>query len=206
MIVAIIQQLGGIVNVSEFREAVDEATAVNDYCNGFNPPLAPGAYYGYNTGWAQYQYPGVAYRWAYNFNAPGLVQVAIPPNFVLKATVKVVDLNTPVVNNVFTELGGVVAAPSLLTTDLTKLVLRVTGLYRGTGAGNVVRVCENGNAISMSFPLADNGGVNYSTFFFNTNVNVSAGLNIYTLQGALGSLLNALELKYVTFNLLLIDG
>ncbi len=199
MIVAIVKQLSGIVPIEEFRVAVDEATAVDDFCSEYNPPLNPADYLGFDSGWSEYQPPAPLYRWAYNFNAPGLVQVALTPEYDLKGSAKVVE-QLALVGGVFVELGGTVAAPQLIG-DLTKIVIRVVGLYRTTLAGAQLRLCENGVAISPAVPLAATAGV-WTTFAFNSNAAPSANLNVYTLEGFLGASVLA-ELKYVSLNLLL---
>jgi len=78
MIVAIIPQGTGKIRVEEFREAVDEATAVAAFCAEYTPPKTPADYLGYNTGWVSYQSPGKKKFWAYDFSSPGLVEVASP--------------------------------------------------------------------------------------------------------------------------------
>lgn len=65
--------------VQEFREAVDEATALTEFCNEYTPPLDPADYFSYNTGWGSYQQTDPGKRWSYDFASPGLVQTLIVP-------------------------------------------------------------------------------------------------------------------------------
>jgi len=78
MIVAIAPQGSGKVLVIDFREAVDVATAVADYCNAFTPPKNPADFQGYDTGWSSYQYNDPGKYWAYDVDAASLVQIPIP--------------------------------------------------------------------------------------------------------------------------------
>lgn len=200
MIVAIVKQLAGIVPIEEFREAVDEATAVVDFCFAYTPHLDPNDYLGYDSGWSSYQPPNPGYRWAYDFGNPGLVQQALTPTYDLRGSNKVVDQTAVLVGVAFSELGGLVAAPGLLTPDVTKIVMRVVGLCRTTGVGAQLQLQENGNPLSPAVPLPDTVGV-WTTFAFNTNTPPSANLNVYTLQGLLGAAVLA-EVRYVSVNLL----
>ena len=205
MIVAIINKTNpvGIIPVEEFREASDEATAVDDFCAGYTPPRDPDDYLGFDTGWSVFQPPAPTYRWAYNFSAPGLVQQALTPEYDVKLMTEIIA-PAIVLPGVETELGGVVAAPILLTDTLPKLVIRVTGLCKTTGAGASLQLKENGVPISLVFPLPDTAGV-WTPFAFNTNVAPSGGLNVYTVHGQLGLAVLA-EIKYVSLVALLLRG
>lgn len=78
MLVAIVVNQGvGKVKVEEVREAASTSAAVTAFCNEYTPPKSPGDYFGYDTGWGSYQYPDEGKCWAYDFDSPGLVQVAI---------------------------------------------------------------------------------------------------------------------------------
>jgi hypothetical protein len=199
MIVAIIKQLSGIVPVEEFREDIDEASAVDAFCLEYAPPLNPLDYLGFDTGWSVFQPPAPLTRWGYDFGAPGLVQIPLTPTYDLKVSNKVVEL-LALAGIVFVELGGVVAAPALLG-DPTKLIVRAVGLCRTTAVGAQVRISQNGVPISLDTALPATGGV-WAPFIINTNAPLVAGLNVYTLEGLLGLAVLA-ELKYVSFNLLL---
>lgn len=202
MIVAIINQTSpvGIVPVEEFRQASDEATAVADFCADYSPPKNPADYLGYDSGWSQYQPPAPTYRWAYDFGSPGLVQQAITPTYDLKVLTEVVQ--AAIALGADAELGGVVAAPVLLSSDLTKLVVRATGLVKTSGTGASLVLKENGVAVSPVFPLPDTGSA-WQAFAFNANVPPSTGLNVYTVWGQLGAAPTA-EVKYVSIAALLL--
>lgn len=202
MIVAIVNQTVpvGVVFVEEFLEAVDETTAVSVYCNGYTPPRNTADYLGFDTGWAEFVNPGPFFRWGYDFAAPGLVQVAVTPDFELKVSNQIIAQATALAGAAFSELGGLVAAPGVLFSTAQKLVLRVTGLYRATGAGAKLVVDENGVHISIAIPLADTAGV-FTPFAFNVNLPINNTLNVYTLNGLLGAAVLA-EIKYISFNLL----
>jgi hypothetical protein len=206
MIVAIINQTVpvGVKRVEEFREAVDEATAVVAYCNGYTPPRNVGDYLGFDSGWSSFQPPAPFNVWGYDFAAPGLVQIPVTPEFELKASSQILNAVTPIVDVAFAELGGIVAAPSLLVPELSSLVIRLVGLYRTTLTGAKLRVCQDGVAVSLELALTDTLGA-WTTFTLNTNVAPSAGLHVYTLEGLLGAAALA-ELKYVSFNLLRLYG
>jgi hypothetical protein len=73
MIVAIIETaVSGVASVEEFRDTVDEATAISNYCNDYSPPLDTGDYTGYDIGGSIQ--PAPAGGWHYDFDNPGLVQ------------------------------------------------------------------------------------------------------------------------------------
>lgn len=202
MIVAIVNQTlpSGIKRVEDFREAVDEASAVVAYCNSYNPPRNVGDYLGFDSGWSSFQPPAPFNVWGYDFAAPGLVQIPITPEFDLKVASQIINTVTPILDAAFAELGGIVAAPSLISNSLSSLVIRVVGLYRTTLAGAKLRVCQNGVTISPELDLTATAGV-WTTFALDTNVAPAAGLNVYTLEGLLGAAVLA-ELKWVSFNLL----
>lgn len=194
MLVAIIKVGTGIVVVEEFRMAADEATAVDDFCTEYTPPLNPVDYLGYDTGWSTFQPPAPTHRWAYNFDAPGLVQQALVPEYDVRLMSEIIAPATALAADA--ELGGLVAAPLLLTPDVSKIVMRVTGLAKTSGVGASLQLRENGNPISLAFPLADTAGV-WTAFAFNTSTPPTAGLNVYTVWGQLGATLAA-EIKYVS--------
>lgn len=80
MIVAIINQTApvGVVPVTQFQVAADQATALAEFVAAFNPPLNPADYLAVDTGWpgnqAQQPPSGPLYQWAWDFNAPGFVE------------------------------------------------------------------------------------------------------------------------------------
>lgn len=78
MIVAIVANVGtGQVKLEEFREAASEAAAVTAFVGEYSPPLDSGDYFGYDTGWSEGQKPSAGKRWAYDFDSPGLVELAL---------------------------------------------------------------------------------------------------------------------------------
>jgi hypothetical protein len=72
MIVGIIKIGAGLVALEEFRDAVDEATAVSDFCSGYSPALDVEDYLGVNASSIDLQK-----KWGWNFSeaAPALEQV-----------------------------------------------------------------------------------------------------------------------------------
>lgn len=201
MIVAIVNQTNpvGTVRVEEFREAASPGDAVTAFVNAYNPPLNPANWLGVDTGWAQYQPPAPDYIWAYDFGTALLVQQAITPEYSLLAAPQVLQQKT-LSSPALEEIAGVVAAPSLITPDISRLILRAIGKYRTTGLGSALRLYENGVAISPQLNLPNTNGA-WSVFALNTTTSLNAGVNVYTIQGQLGAAVLA-ELQYVSLNLL----
>lgn len=201
MIVAIVNQTNpvGIVRVDEFREAVSPGAAVDAFVNDYNPPLNPADWLGVDTGWVQYQPPAPDYTWAYDFGTALLVQQAIAPDYSLLAAPQVLQQKT-LLSVGLEEIAGVVAAPSLITPDVSRLVLRAIGKYRTTGLGSALRLFENNVAVSPQLNLPNTNGA-WSVFVLNTTTPLVAGVNVYTIQGQLGAAVLA-ELQYVSLNLL----
>jgi hypothetical protein len=75
VIVAIINQTApvGLVRVEEFRASDSASEAVDAFVSEQSPPLPPGNYLGFDTGWSSYTPPGKGQVWAYDFDAAGLV-------------------------------------------------------------------------------------------------------------------------------------
>jgi hypothetical protein len=150
MIVAIVNQTVpvGRVKVDEFRVAVDEAAAVAAYAASYNPPRNPLDYLGFDTGWVAYVSPTQPSSvWAYDFGAPGLVEVSSPGGLEpFSAEVLTVDA-TPTVITAFATADNIVYGIEAWVTarriDGTPkgFGTRIAGTFRrGTGAASLVQV------------------------------------------------------------------
>ena len=75
MIVAIVKIETGLEVVQEFRKAIDEITAVNDFCNEYNPTLNVSDYLGVNADSLDLQS-----NWGWDFSGLPPLFVEILPN------------------------------------------------------------------------------------------------------------------------------
>jgi hypothetical protein len=203
MIVAIVKNQPGIVPIEQFRqtetaqEALDAFLAIPTI-----PPRVPSDWVAIDTGWSVFQPPAALSRWAYDFNTATFAQVAITPDFELKAYSRIIE-SMALAGGAFVELSGIVASPFMLG-DPNKFVIRASGLIKTTGVGAQLRICQNGVPISLDTPLPNTADA-FAVFAINTNVALGTGANVYTLEGMLGAA-PAAELKYFALSLLLSSG
>lgn len=187
MIVAIVAQGAGVLPVQEFRESVDAATAVSDYCAEYTPPKNTADYLGYDTGWASFQAPAQGKEWSYDFANPGLIQTDLPIVLAFIGAEKVtkgeqaVTVDAPdwgVVDYITTN-------PAFFAQgDLSLICGRVVGRYSSDGAVDLQVVEDDGSTDVVVTPvlsLPSNGGA-WAYFAFDTNQTLRAGDNEYRLE------------------------
>lgn len=190
MIVAIVNQTSpsGLKRVEEFRAAEDETAAVNDFCNGYIPPRNPASWLGYDTGWSVYQPPASGFHWEYNFDSPGLTQVANGDAFDWRGMVSIVQAAKAIVGAGFQDLGELSIDLGFVFEDITQGRLRVWGRYKSAFAGGTapqLRLRSAGVDYAIA-DLADSGG-NFVNFALLSNVSLPQGRVLFTLQGKLNA-------------------
>jgi hypothetical protein len=183
MIVAIVNQTApaGLVKVSQFLEAVDEATAVAAYAASYG--VLPGDYLGWDTGWTEFHYNDPATHWEYDFGSPGLVEV---DNTGLQICF-VVNMDASGKQDVTTDGSWQTMLRFVLAPDeicpANRFALRPRFEYRFTTGGPIpkMRVTENGVLYGAEkTDLAASG-----TFVrekFRAAGNAASGMNTYAIE------------------------
>jgi hypothetical protein len=163
MIVAIINQISpvGIVPVSSFVDAVDEAAGVTQYVNFFNPPLNPADWLGVNSGFVGSVPPSPpGLGWFWDFGTSTLVQRSAPgglkPFFGFKKTLTLaptVLVTVPTNDDVVYDLDVRVAARRV---DVGKGFGKRMGvtIRRGTGPGSLVVIGSTNLYAHLEAPIA----------------------------------------------------
>jgi hypothetical protein len=208
MIVAVVKQTtpSGKVRVSQFRDAVDEATAVDDYVNSFNPPLTTADYLGFDSGWSSYQKANPGNYWAYDFDSPGLVQLEQGDNFDWRGAImaqsepQAISGATPFA---WETLAQFTADLGFAFEDVGQGQIRVWGRYKadkGGGAGPELRLQVGGVDLDVPVLMADAAG--WTNFVFWSTVPLEAGRKLYKLQGKLNNATATLEIEATALVLL----
>jgi hypothetical protein len=204
MIVAIVNQTSpiGQVRVEEFREAASEAIAVANFCNEYTPPKNPLNFLGFDSGWSVYQSPAAGFFWAYDFGAPGLVQVSNAERCDWKGIYNVLDSPILVPNttpSAFVDVAEMSADMSFVDEDVTALRFRVWGRYKASSPNvNVpqVRLMMGATDLSGTQDLVlEADWVNLT--ILTTTPLIEAGRKLFKLQVKLRDVAALVELKSV---------
>lgn len=188
MIVAIIDQTSpvGIVAVTTFVEAVDEAAGITQYVNFFVPPKTPGDWLGFDSGFVGGVTPPAAGKhWGYDFGTPGLVQVDNPAVDAIQGGYTLMSDEFVITSDAAWEnIGGVVFDPTAYG-NVAEMLMRTCGEYMSdvTGGTPQLRLVEDTTVIATAnLPVAP-------TFTFASFDSAlaapTAGMHLYMLQGRL---------------------
>jgi hypothetical protein len=213
MIVAIIDQSApsGKVPVTQFQMAADEAAAVAQYVGAFNPPKNPADWLGFNTGWTQPVHPTPGNIWAYDFDAPGLVQIVDPGDRfrALSMTQVIGDAkadgssSTP---SSWEDMGLLSAdLDEFYDSDMSDALIKVWGQHKTAKVDPgdpLLRFTMGSTALSDELVLPDTGG-SWSNFALNTHGYVlEEGRKLYKVQTKLAGASNTIELRAVSIAVL----
>jgi hypothetical protein len=209
MIVTIINQTApvGQVRVDEFREADSEAVAVADFCNEYNPPKNPLNFLGYDSGWSSYQPPASGFFWAYDFGAPGLVQVGNADSFNWRGFYNVIDTPIVVPNttpNAWVDVAEMSCDMSFVDADVAMLRFRVWGRYKASSPGvDLPQMRLMGGSLELSGAADIALDADWANLTLIANTPPEAGRKLYKLQVKLRDAAALVEMQSVGFVMLL---
>lgn len=201
MLVAIIDQTtpSGKVKVREVRQGVSEAAVITAFVADYTPPLTPGDWLGYDTGWGSYQYPAAGKFWAYDFDTPGLVQEDLPiiPIFHASSMLRSDELAITATSPSWDTVGGVIANPQFFIPTLGDILGTTVAEAKCVDGPVELRLFENGVGISAIFSLADTADV-WANFSFDTTSDPATGRNRYELGARLGAGTTSATVRYAS--------
>ncbi len=201
MIVAIIDQTSpsGVVRVRVFREAVDEATAVDDFVNSYTPPKDPNDWLGFDTGWSSFQNPSAGTYWAYDFDSPGLVEVTNTERLEVCQVLCFDGQDKAVtLDGSWQTLYRFVLNPEDIC-DPDRFILRARFAYRSTGGSPELRFTENNSLYGGAASFIDETG--WTRAQFKAAKVPSANMNTYALEGDMAGA-SLFELRGVTVEII----
>lgn len=208
MIYALVNQTSpvGTVEVSQFREAADAATALAAFVSLPNPPLNPADWLAFDTGWASYQNPNTNYHWVYDFGVPGLVQVLDPDRLVGHALTQVVegpkaDPSGGSSPFAWEMMGALSVQLDLYMDSADKAQLRIWGQHKThQEGGNVpqVRLAAGGVAYSDEVELPDTGGDWQNFSVISSGYTVPVNRTLFQVQTKLRNASSTIELRAVS--------
>ena len=201
MIVAIVNQTSpsGQVKVNCFIDAADEAAALALFLT-WPPVRTPANWMGYDTGWGSVQNPAVGFDWDYDFDTPGLVQVAQAE--VLRWCGQIAfDGQDKIITTLGTwqTLYRFNMVPDFIC-EADRFVLRPVYSYRSTGGAPKLRITENNVLYGAEEDLSDEAG--WTRTKFRAGGVAAAGENTYAIEGDGGVGSTLFEIRAMTVEIL----
>jgi len=202
MIVAIYPTGAGLVPYTEFRVAVDVATALAEFVAEYTPPAT--GYAGLDTGWAAVQDAGFHMVWNVDRDAdpdPVLLAVAEVPDLIFVAAISLSEAT--VLSTAWETIDGVVSRIGGFVDVANDAVGGISGYVKVDGGSFKMRLCkgEPSVPISAEYVHVDTGGV-WEFFQFNSNADPDLVRQVYTVEGALVGVATSASVRFGSLSIL----
>lgn len=199
MIVGIVATGTGVEMVRQFAEADSVADGLSDFVNAVVPPLDPADWLAFDSGWTEYQDPGVGMVWSFDRDTSTLVATPAPPSYAFAAASKMES--TVVTSQSWVVVDGLVTNLAAFTSDAARALGKATGQVKVDGAGFEMRFTKGDSStpISADYAHADTGG-GFEIFGFYTNAPGDLGDQVYCLEARLNGAVSA-EIRFASLSI-----